>query len=686
MGNTGTETAHARFESRDGVNVLVPAAIASAAAGLVHAAVVGAHGEHIGLSRLFIVAAIAQMAVAVFAFVKPGARLAAGGLVGVNLAVLCVWILTRFVGISWIDGLQRAERPGLADSIAALLAAGAVVVALPVLLGRLQPTTRVPAAGAALLVAALAVPAMVAATDHDHDHGAADGAHDHGHGDDHLHDESRDHSEVAIGDVHDHHDDEHHDDEQHDDEQHSNRQHGKQHGDHHGDADGDHAHGDHAHGDHGGATEVGLVAPAWPRPWDPTQPIDFSGVPGVTPEQQARAEQLVADTLAELPRFADVSTVGELGFRSIGDARTGFEHYINIGYIGDEHLLDPRYPESLVYEVDGDQRTLVSAMFIASDRAVDDPELVAIGGPLMEWHVHDNLCWGLNDEGVPEVKAVTDNHGGTCPPGTVLAGGNNPMVHVWIAPHDCGPFAALEGHGAGQAATGIQQRADQCSHGHSDHGDHGDQSDHGDHGGAVPPRPYDPELPIDLSGVDGVSLQQQAFAENLVARTIHYLPQWADPAVAEAAGFRSIGDGGTGHEHYVQWDWINDDVWLDPNFPESLVFEPQPDGSKTLVSAMYMLPRDMTLADIPDWGGQLMQWHIHDDLCYTADPEAPRVAAVIQIGGECPPPLVKMDPAPMVHVWIRPHECGPFAALDGVGAGQVAAGDEHFCNHAHGAG
>jgi hypothetical protein len=60
--------------------------------------------------------------------------------------------------------------------------------------------------------------------------------------------------------------------------------------------------------------------------------------------------------------------------------------------------------------------------------------------------------------------------------------------------------------------------------------------------------------------------------------------------VAEAAGFRSIGDGGTGHEHYIQWDWIDDDVWLDPNFPESLVFEPQPDGSKQLVSAMFMLP------------------------------------------------------------------------------------------------
>ena len=34
-----------------------------------------------------------------------------------------------------------------------------------------------------------------------------------------------------------------------------------------------------------------------PVPYDPTQPIDLGGVPGVTPEQQARAENLVAITL-----------------------------------------------------------------------------------------------------------------------------------------------------------------------------------------------------------------------------------------------------------------------------------------------------------------------------------------------------------------------------------------------------
>ena len=134
-------------------------------------------------------------------------------------------------------------------------------------------------------------------------------------------------------------------------------------------------------------------AAAWPRPWDPAAPIDFSGVPGVTAEQQARAEALAASTIAELPQFADVSTLAAAGFLSIGDAGTGFEHFINPRFIVDDHFLDPTRPESLVYAVDGEERTLVSAMFIAKDLAVDDPELVDWGGPLMQWHVHENLCW-----------------------------------------------------------------------------------------------------------------------------------------------------------------------------------------------------------------------------------------------------------------------------------------------------
>ncbi len=189
---------------------------------------------------------------------------------------------------------------------------------------------------------------------------------------------------------------------------------------------------------------------------------------------------------------------------------------------------------------------------------------------------------------------------------------------------------------------------------------------------------------VDLSGVADVTPAQQQFAEQLVARTRAGLPQWQDPAVAEAAGLRSIGDASTGFEHYVQWDWLEDDVWLDPNHPESLVYVPHADGSKTLVSAMYMLPSTIALDDVPNWGGALMQWHVHDNLCYSADDEAPQVRGLTTPAGTCRPPLVKHPERPMIHVWIVPNECGPFASLEGIGAGTIRDGEARLCDHVHG--
>jgi hypothetical protein len=266
----------------------------------------------------------------------------------------------------------------------------------------------------------------------------------------------------------------------------------------------------------------------------------------------------------------------------------------------------------------------------------------------------------------------------------VRGGGTNPMVHVWIVAHPCGPFAALEGHGAGQTAAADGARTDQCAHddGHAV----ADPAQSAQSAlAAAQPVPYDPDRPIDLSGTPGVTPEQQAFAENLVASTLVGLPQWADTTTAVEAGFHSIGDAGSGYEHYVQWDWIDDEVWLDPDHPESLVYRVADDGTRTLASAMYMLPNSTPLEDVPDWGGALMQWHVHSDLCFdVSDPEVPRVGGLTDSAGECTAPLVRFGEAPMIHVWIVPHECGPFAALEGVGAGQVATGEIHRCDHAHG--
>lgn len=232
-------------------------------------------------------------------------------------------------------------------------------------------------------------------------------------------------------------------------------------------------------------------------------------------------------------------------------------------------------------------------------------------------------------------------------------------------------------HAGGHADSGTEEAA-----GHA----HDDSSSGSSHASAVAPKAYDPELPLDLSGVPGVTPVQQARAENLIAITLARLPRFADYRVAEAAGYRSIRDGFTGHEHFINWDYIDDDHVLDPDYPESLVYVPGPNGTRMLVSAMFMMKQGSTLDDVPDLGGPLTQWHIHDDLCFTDDPVAPRISGVTSVGGTCAPPSVKFTPVPMIHVWITKHECGPFSALEGVGAGQVKEGETHLCDHAHGSG
>jgi hypothetical protein len=199
---------------------------------------------------------------------------------------------------------------------------------------------------------------------------------------------------------------------------------------------------------------------------------------------------------------------------------------------------------------------------------------------------------------------------------------------------------------------------------------------------AAAAKPFDPTQPIDLSGTPGATRAQQKRAEVLLRSTLEKLPQFADPAVAEAAGYHSIGDGFSGHEHFMKWDSINDTTFFDPDHPESLVYRYR-NGQRTLEAAMFLLPDSYGLDTVPDIGGPLTQFHIHDDLCFTNDPVAPQLVGLTSSGGSCGS-AQRFRPAPMVHVWIKPNVCGPFSALEGAGAGQVKTGETRSCDHSHG--
>ncbi len=199
-----------------------------------------------------------------------------------------------------------------------------------------------------------------------------------------------------------------------------------------------------------------------PKPYDPTKPIDLGGTPGVTPAEQHRAETLVRETIVDLRKFTYPAEAIAAGYRSIGDALTGDEHYVKWSAVDDGHILDPTRPESLVYEVRDGKQQIAAAMYMLpfGSRFTDAPD---VGGALTQWHVHENLC--LTDNPTQKTLAGFVAINGACAPGTSKAG-SMPMLHVWVVPNPCGPFAALEGIGAGQVPAG-QTRLCDTAHGSS---------------------------------------------------------------------------------------------------------------------------------------------------------------------------------------------------------------------------
>jgi hypothetical protein len=155
--------------------------------------------------------------------------------------------------------------------------------------------------------------------------------------------------------------------------------------------------------------------------------------------------------------------------------------------------------------------------------------------------------------------------------------------------------------------------------------------------------------------------EQMAEAAALLAETKTATAQYNDIAAAEAAGFRSIGDGFTGVEHWINSEFMADSAILDPERPESIVYRVNPDRTKELITVMYILPRGWTMDDVPDIAGNLTVWHDHDNLCF--DPETSRLSGVF-VDGKCRPAGVHVQTAPMLHVWVTPNPCGPFAGTD----------------------
>jgi hypothetical protein len=110
--------------------------------------------------------------------------------------------------------------------------------------------------------------------------------------------------------------------------------------------------------------------------------------------------------------------------------------------------------------------------------------------------------------------------------------------------------------------------------------------------------------------------------------------------------------------HWVNPAYTRDQFQMDPHHIESFaVFSGQ------IAAAMYVYnPNGLNTSvnDVPDVAGNWTMWHNHVLPYKSNDPTSDDF---FRLGG----PYVRTD-SPMVHVWLVPNKCGPFASA-GVGEG-----------------
>lgn len=206
--------------------------------------------------------------------------------------------------------------------------------------------------------------------------------------------------------------------------------------------------------------------------------------------------------------------------------------------------------------------------------------------------------------------------------------------------------------------------------GHEDDAGHEGQDVHDDGTASLASDPI-------FAGADtaGVAEEELVEAKALIEATRAAIGNaFDDTASVTAKGYVSIGDGRRpgSFEHYIHPGYLADGRELDPHRIESLVFENTGDGSR-LVSAMYILETGSTMHDVPPVAGDLALWHDHQNLCW--DETGVRLAGV-EVEGRCVPGGTLRPTAPMLHVWLDEHPCGPFAGIEGQ-HGQGCAHDAH---------
>ena len=177
--------------------------------------------------------------------------------------------------------------------------------------------------------------------------------------------------------------------------------------------------------------------------------------------------------------------------------------------------------------------------------------------------------------------------------------------------------------------------------------------------------------------------EQQARAENLIAITLLRLPQFADPAKAEAAGLPF--DRRRAHRRRAlrQPRATSRTVASStPTTPSRSCTSPTARAGRSSSPRCSCSRPARRSTTCPTSAASSRSG---TSTTTSASRSPGRSAGSAAATDRADAPLVKGPETPMIHVWIQKHPCGPFAALEGIGGGQIPEGETKLCDHAHGA-
>ncbi|MDJ0791905.1 MAG: hypothetical protein QNJ71_08415 [Acidimicrobiia bacterium] len=145
-----------------------------------------------------------------------------------------------------------------------------------------------------------------------------------------------------------------------------------------------------------------------------------------TADEAHFATDLYWETYAAIDRYRDVAVAEAAGYE-VGVVRGTDHHAQNPSFIGDGRILDPEYPESLIYAESPGGPVLIGVMFETDGIGQAGP---TDGGPIMLWHSHENICISV----IPFGLAGLESPFGSCPVGALNLPITGEMLHAWMIP------------------------------------------------------------------------------------------------------------------------------------------------------------------------------------------------------------------------------------------------------------